>query len=205
MNDLRPMTKTKISFAACLALAACKQSDGPAGSDEQGTMNTEETANAEEEETAGSVLVQIRGKSGSKLQGTATLNEANGTVRIVVDVSNAPPGAHGLHIHEKADCSADDATSAGGHFSPDGDPHGLPSEKKHHLGDLGNIEINEEGHGNKVIRVDSANLVPNDPRSFLGRAMMIHAKADDGGQPTGHAGKRIGCGEIKAESDNPAS
>jgi len=201
------MRKTSISFAACLALAACKQADTSSDAEQQEATNTEETANVETGESTDSVLVQIEGRSGSKLEGTATLNETNGTVRIVVDISNAPPGAHGLHIHEKADCSADDATSAGGHFSPDDDPHGLPSKDgKHHLGDLGNIEVNEEGHGNKIVRIEDANLVPGDSRSFLGRALMIHAKADDGGQPTGNAGKRIGCGEIETKADdNPAS
>jgi Cu-Zn family superoxide dismutase len=36
-----------------------------------------------------------------------------------------------------------------------------------------------------------------DPASFVGRAIIVHAKKDDGGQPTGNAGGRIGCGVIK--------
>jgi superoxide dismutase, Cu-Zn family len=199
------MKTTRISFAACLAFAACKQTGSASGPDEPEAAEMEQT-NDTEEGAVGSVLVPIQAKSGSQLEGTATLNATNGTVRIVVDISNAPSGAHGLHIHEKADCSADDASSAGGHFSPDGDKHGLPKEDDtHHLGDLGNIDVNEEGHGNKIVRVEGVNLTPGDPRSLLGRAIMIHAKKDDGGQPTGNAGARIGCGEIETPKDTPAS
>jgi len=35
-----------------------------------------------------------------------------------------PNSEHGFHVHEKGDCSAPDATSAGGHFNPAGRPHG---------------------------------------------------------------------------------
>ena len=40
-------------------------------------------------------------------------------------------------------------------------------------------------------------LKPGDPKSFLDRSVIIHGKKDDGGQPTGNAGPRIGCGVIK--------
>jgi Cu-Zn family superoxide dismutase len=42
-----------------------------------------------------------------------------------------------------------------------------------------------------------ANLKEGDPSSFLGRAIIVHEKADDGGQPVGNAGGRIGCGVIQ--------
>ena len=41
-------------------------------------------------------------------------------------------------------------------------------------------------------------LKSNDPDSFLGRSLIIHAKQDDGGQPSGNAGGRIGCVVITA-------
>jgi Cu-Zn family superoxide dismutase len=31
---------------------------------------------------------------------------------------------------------------------------------------------------------------------ILGRAVIVHAKPDDGGQPVGNAGARIACGVI---------
>ncbi len=144
------------------------------------------------------VQVTIQPRSSSKASGTATLTEVDGGVKVAVQVSGAPPGERGLHIHQKADCSAPDATSAGDHFSPEGHPHGLPEAPKKHLGDLGNITIGADGTGTKEITVQGANLKPGDPMSFIGRAIMLHAKQDTGGQPAGNAGARIGCGEITA-------
>jgi hypothetical protein len=45
--------------------------------------------------------------------------------------------------------------------------------------------------------VPGANLTPGDPQSFLGRGIIVQEKVDDGGQPVGNAGGRIGCSEIK--------
>jgi Cu-Zn family superoxide dismutase len=107
------------------------------------------------------------------------------------------PGEHGAHVHEKGDCSAADGASAGGHFNPHSKDHGLPGAEKRHLGDLGNINIGKDGKGSLDITAPGANLKPNDPASFVGRAIIVHSKKDDGGQPTGNAGGRIGCGVIK--------
>ena len=66
--------------------------------------------------------------------------------------------------------------SMGGHFNPSNMPHGLPSEAKHHLGDPGNIEIDEDGDGKLKVLVPDANLEPGD-RSFVaqtGGSAMKH-------------------------------
>ena len=107
------------------------------------------------------------------------------------------PGDHGAHVHEKGDCSAADGASAGGHFNPQTKDHGLPGAEKRHLGDLGNITIGKDGKGTLDITAPGANLKASDPASFVGRSIIVHAKKDDGGQPTGNAGDRVGCGVIK--------
>jgi hypothetical protein len=38
-------------------------------------------------------------------------------------------------------------------------------------------------------------------RGILGRAVIIHSKADDGGQPSGNAGERIAAGVIGISKD----
>src|SRR5262245_41834291 len=82
---------------------------------------------------------------GSQVRGTVSFSPAQGGVRVVADITGLTPGEHGFHVHDKGDCSAPDATSAGGHFNPAGTPHGAPDAEKHHAGDLGNITAGSDG------------------------------------------------------------
>jgi Cu-Zn family superoxide dismutase len=144
-----------------------------------------------------SVEVSLKAKSGSKLSGKAVLTEVSDGVKVVLSVENISPGDHGAHVHEKGDCSAEDGSSAGGHFNPGGHQHALPASTPRHLGDFGNISVGKDGKGTLELVATGANLKDGDPNSFLGRSIIVHEKKDDGGQPTGNAGGRIGCGEIK--------
>lgn len=146
---------------------------------------------------AKSIEVPLEAKSGSKLSGKAVLTETEGGVHVVLTLEGLDAGEHGAHVHEKGDCSAADGASAGGHFNPASKDHGLPGADKRHLGDLGNITIGKDGKGSLDITAPGANLKASDPNSFVGRAIIVHAKKDDGGQPTGNAGGRVGCGVIK--------
>ena len=142
------------------------------------------------------IEVNIDPASGSTVHGTAVLQDAPGGVRVTVDLTQAPPGLHGIHIHEKGDCSDPQAKSAGDHFAPEGQLHGFPGDKAHHLGDMGNITIGQDGRGRIELILVGANLEPNNPKSLLGRAIILHAERDKGTQPTGDAGGRIACGVI---------
>ena len=139
----------------------------------------------------------IEPRSGSKLKGTAKFEAVSGGVQVALDVTGAPAGKHGAHIHQNADCSAKDGKSAGDHFNPGEHEHGLPPTEHRHLGDLGNLEVGKDGTGHLEITIPGANLTPGDKMSFLDRGIIIHEKIDNGGQPSGNAGNRIGCGEIK--------
>lgn len=144
------------------------------------------------------IEVPLRAKSNSKLTGTATLTETPDGVRVVLVVENVTPGDHGAHVHEKGDCSAADGSSAGSHYNPTAHPHALPATSPRHLGDLGNITVGKDGKGTLEIVAPGATLKdPSDPSSFVGKAIIVHEKKDDGGQPVGNAGGRIGCAEIK--------
>jgi superoxide dismutase, Cu-Zn family len=172
-------------LTASLALAACGGTSTSPG-------------DASHSASAGSIEVPLAARSGSKVSGNATFTEVDGAVKVRVQVAGAPPGKVATHVHEKGDCSAPDAASAGGHFNPGGHPHGMPPSPERHLGDLGNIDIGPDGTGATEVVVMGANLREGDPNSFLGRAIIVHEKQDDGGQPTGNAGGRIGCGVITA-------
>ncbi|MEQ9498619.1 MAG: superoxide dismutase family protein [Deltaproteobacteria bacterium] len=138
----------------------------------------------------------LQPKNDSGIGGEVKLEAVEGGVKVSVSVKNAPPGKHGTHIHEKGDCSSPDGKSAGGHFNPKGVDHGMPEGAPHHLGDLGNIEIGEDGTGSLEATMTGATLDGGE-LSFIGRALIFHEKVDDGGQPTGNAGARLGCAELK--------
>src|SRR4029077_17674928 len=56
--------------------------------------------------------------SGSKVKGQATFSQDGSRVRATGEITGLTPGRHGFHLHDKGDCSAADAESAGGHFNP---------------------------------------------------------------------------------------
>ena len=141
-------------------------------------------------------LAALRPASGSKAEGKATFADRGGGVLVVVDIANAPPGKHGIHVHERGDCSDPKAMSAGAHFAPEGHAHGLPGSPERHLGDLGNVDIGKDGTGRLEITVPRANLRPGDSLSFVDRALVLHALPDTGKGPSGESGDRIACGRI---------
>jgi Cu-Zn family superoxide dismutase len=181
----------------CWVLSACGGAQEAAPPPATPAAEAAPAAAAAEPAAAKTVEVSFQPKSGSQLSGKATLTETPEGVKVVLALEGLPPGEHGAHVHEKGDCSAPDGASAGGHFNPAGNPHALPTGNPRHLGDLGNITISPDGKGTLEIVAAGANLKDGDPNSFAGRAIIVHEKQDDGGQPTGNAGGRIGCAEIK--------
>jgi superoxide dismutase, Cu-Zn family len=147
-------------------------------------------------------MARIISASGTKVQGNALFTQLPaGGVKTEIWIENATPGTHGLHIHEKGDCSAPDATSAGGHFNAAGNPHAAPADKARHNGDLGNIEVGADGKGHLEITSNLLTVSPG-PDSVVGRSVIFHEKADDlKTQPTGNAGARYGCGIIVLKGD----
>lgn len=132
-----------------------------------------------------------------KLDGTAKLAEVDDGVQLVIQVDDAPPGKKGIHVHEKGDCSDITGKSMKEHLKGDGHRHGLPTTDDRHLGDLGNIEIDKEGNGKLETVVKTANLRSGeDPKSFLGRAIVIHTNEDTEKDP---GGAPIACAVIKED------
>ena len=142
-------------------------------------------------------VAQLHGAEGSSITGTVTFTQNGDTVTISATVSGVGAGNHGFHIHETGECSGD-FTSAGGHFNPAGHPHGGPGQPESHAGDLGNITIGEDGSGTLDLTSSAVTVDPG-PNSVVGRAVILHEKADDlESQPTGAAGGRLACGVIQA-------
>ncbi|MEQ1892575.1 MAG: superoxide dismutase family protein [Planctomycetota bacterium] len=139
----------------------------------------------------------IEARSDAKLTGKATFTEVQGGVLVTIEVHHAAPGWHAAHVHDKGDCSAPDASSAGGHFNPATKNHGSPHAPEHHAGDLGNLWVDANGDGHHVILMPELTVAAGE-HSVRGRAIIVHAGVDDlVTQPTGNAGGRIGCGVIR--------
>lgn len=140
----------------------------------------------------------IAPKSESGLYGRVTFTETDGKVRMHAEISGASQGDHAIHIHAVGDCSAPDGSSAGGHWNPTGEDHGKWDQRPFHLGDIGNISVNENGKGS-ISRETNLWCIGcgDEDRDILGKAIIVHQGIDDfSTQPSGAAGARIGCGEI---------
>ena len=124
---------------------------------------------------------------------------APGKVRVRGEVRGLRPGVeHGFHVHEKGDCSAVDATSAGAHFNPAGSAHGRAGTATHHAGDMDNIVADASGVAKVNVHLRGVTLGGGAANDIANRAVIVHAAADDyHTQPTGNAGARVACGVIK--------
>jgi Cu-Zn family superoxide dismutase len=129
--------------------------------------------------------------------GKVTLVEAPKGVLLKVDAKGLAPGWHGLHFHEKADCSKADFTSAGGHTHGGGDrAHGLLNPKANETGDLPNLYVAADGSGQAEVFSSLTTLAAL--KDADGSAVLIHAGADDHQtQPIGGAGPRVACAEVR--------
>ncbi|QDW66647.1 superoxide dismutase family protein [Luteimonas granuli] len=122
----------------------------------------------------------------------------DGGVAISGQVNGLAPGSeHGFHVHENGDCSAPDASSAGGHFNPQASAHGRVGEGEHHVGDTDNIVADDTGVAMIDTRLEGATLGDGAPTDIMGKSVIVHADPDDyTTQPTGNAGARLACGVI---------
>ena len=191
--------KTILPIFTLLILASC------------GTTNTEESETEQISDTKtvvsaplatkGRAIAQLQSTSGSSLSGKVIFTENDGIVTLQADFHNASAGLHAIHIHETGDCSTKDGSSAGGHWNPTNSEHGKWGESPSHRGDIGNIEVTENGSGTIRLQTDLWCVGCGDPeKDILGKAVIIHAGPDDfSSQPSGAAGARIGCGEIIAQ------
>lgn len=140
--------------------------------------------------------------------GQATFTEAPNGVLIRLEFSEArlSPGWHGLHLHERGDCSdfAAGFQASGGHLGMSGRvQHGLMNERGPEAGDLPNIFASPSGVFGAEMLTPSVTLAtaPVRGRAPLldgdGAALLIHAGPDDHRtQPIGGAGARVGCAAL---------
>lgn len=133
--------------------------------------------------------------SGSSVTGVVTFTRVDNGIKVVADVQGLTPGKHGFHVHQYGDCTATNGDSAGGHFNPEGKPHGAPISGERHAGDFGNITAGADGKAHYEWTDPMIAFEGRD--SIMGRGLIVHANADDlTSQPAGNSGPKVACGVI---------
>lgn len=136
-------------------------------------------------------------RPGTPVTGVVRLQQRGEDVIMRGTVENLrASGSHGFYIHEKGDCSAPDASSAGGHFNPTNKEHSFVNSG--HVGDLPSLIPSAEGkapvyHVSRLIKLSG-------PNSVIGKAVVVHRDRDNPADlPNGGSGPGIACGVIVAE------
>jgi len=117
----------------------------------------------------------------------------------VTNVTGLKVGNHGFHIHGNGNCK-----DPGSHFNPAKKDHGFifESDRDYHIGDFGNIEIEENSILDKSYSVNSklAGIFAENGNNVIGKVFVLHEGEDDLGlgdeddsKTTGHAGRKMAC------------
>lgn len=198
------MKSIGLSFVLSIALllTGCKNENQTAAERvDEHTNLTQDEAEVGVNDTSPTqeLIVEMEPRSGSNVSGTIAFVEEDGEVTMTAELSGLDEGMHAIHLHENADCSAEDASSAGGHWNPTFEDHGeWGDEDGYHRGDIGNFEANSEGEGSITFTSDAWCIgCEDEKRNILNKAVIVHSGADDFvSQPSGAAGTRVGCAEI---------
>eukprot|EP00026_Physarum_polycephalum_P001148 Phypoly_transcript_01149.p1 GENE.Phypoly_transcript_01149~~Phypoly_transcript_01149.p1 ORF type:complete len:1164 (-),score=154.84 Phypoly_transcript_01149:17-3508(-) len=138
--------------------------------------------------------------SGSDVSGLVVFHQEGNLTTVTAKVTGlSSSNAYGFHIHIFGDMSSQDGNAASSHYNPHNDPHGLAPNTPRHVGDLGNI-CTFGPDGTAYYNYTFENLVSLDGRfDIIGRAIIIHAKRDDG--VSTDFGTRIAQGVIGIAND----
>lgn len=150
----------------------------------------------------GKLSVPLIAKGGASA-GTIDLTDTPNGVLVVVTLPAGviPAGEHAMHFHQVGDCSDTETfEKSGGHYNPTDAQHGFMPEGGPHAGDMPNIVV-VEAQETKVSAFNAMVRLGEGDAPLLdadGSALVIHAGVDDyQTQPSGNAGGRIACAEIK--------
>ena len=184
-------TASTLSITLPLLLAACASQPPVAPKPTQATTTAISTTRQ--------AVANLASASGSLVSGRLMLVPMGDGVHISGEIGGLQANSsHGFHIHVKGDCSAADASSAGGHFNPAMQQHGRAAAGAHHAGDMDNLQANAEGVVHVDVHLRGVTLGGGAANDIAGRALVVHASADDyHSQPAGNAGARVACGVIR--------
>ena len=154
------------------------------------------TGSTQSPPTAGAVLLDAEGRS----VGEASLRQTSRGVLLTLDLRNATPGIHALHLHDVGVCQPPSFASAGAHVSPGRREHGFLNPRGPHEGDLPNLTVPSTRALSVEYLITDVTLDAG-PQSLFdanGSAIVIHAGKDDyASNPAGGAGDPLACGPIR--------
>lgn len=188
-----PMRIALLAAASVLTLAACGTTPSSSSPPSTATPDVPTTS------TAKQAVAVLASASGSLVSGSVTLTPMGKGLHLTGEIGGLPANStHAFHVHEKGDCSAADASSAGPHFNPFNAAHGKAGSGAHHAGDMNNLTANADGVAKVDAHVEGVTLGGGAVNDVATRALIVHAAPDDyASQPAGNAGARVACGIIK--------
>lgn len=181
------MDRRTVTAASAAALAFLFSAAGVASAREASAADVATKATAAMKDAEGNSVGTVAFEQG-----------AQGTV-VHARLTDLPPGAHALHVHETGKCEAPAFTSAGGHYNPSDQAHGFFADEGYHAGDLPNFHVPDSGtveieFFSEQLKLDD-NVFDSD-----GSSVVIHAGMDDyRTDPAGDAGGRVACGVIERD------
>jgi len=139
---------------------------------------------------------QLLPTMGSQVRGTVSFVERSDGVQVSYNLAGLPPDSdHALQVHERGDCNAADASSAGAVFAPAADRLKAGARVE---GDLGNIHADSNGVATGFIVAPDVSL--DGVRSVVQRAVLLHRDAiDPYAYPQRGTGPALACGVIRTQ------
>ena len=135
--------------------------------------------------------------------GTVTIAPAaGGGVTFTPDLKGLPPGPHGFHVHQFANCAAKEKDGklepgemAGPHYDPDKTAKHTGPTGAGHKGDLPLLTVGADGTAKQAVTAKRLKI-----EELRNKSIVIHQGGDTYSEPppSGGGGTRIACGLIEA-------
>jgi Cu-Zn family superoxide dismutase len=193
------MIKNKLMALTGFICIAFLTSCGNAGESKQAESDTTGGAAAQ---TEGKAVAQAdlfsTADSTKNIGNVKFFQEADGQIKMEMHL-NIPERADSnvaVHFHEHGDCG-NKGDNTHGHWNPTNETHGKWGSAHFHAGDIGNIMLDNTGHGMTTVTTNLWSVADTAKNDIVGRGIIVHGGTDDyTTQPTGNSGPRIGCGVI---------
>ncbi|MEP2239253.1 MAG: superoxide dismutase family protein [Maribacter sp.] len=191
--------KIELILLVLLVAFSCKEVKKEASEAKEEVKELMDEAKAEMNDDETVVKFMLEPKSDSNVKGEVTFTQDDDEVEMVAMLSGLSEGEHAIHIHQTADCTAADGSSAGGHWNPTNEPHGKwGASEGYHKGDIGNFTADADGNAKVEFETEEWCIGCDDEnKNILGKGVIVHQGVDDyTSQPSGAAGARVSCAGI---------